>query len=149
VSLGHPLSAQNMANAEISVIQTEVGLHMKSFLLLGSAQDQHEEQYPLQGCKQCVFFTSLLEKGSTMIHLPKELGLQPGNGVLDLNFFQDPELALLQVLPAEFLRAACLSSLRISCLFCHIPPLPWCHHVVVEELGSQLPMLPSGSFGTR
>lgn len=117
MSPGQPLGtfAQNMANAEISVIQTEVGLHMKSFLLLASALDQHKEQYTLQGCKQCVFVTSLLEEVNAMIYLPKELGLQPGNGVLDLNVFQDPELSLLHVAPTEFLRAACLSSLRISC----------------------------------
>ena len=79
---GQPLGtfAQNMANAEINVIQTEVGLHMKSFLFLASALDQCEEQYPLQGCKQRVFVISLLEEASAMIHLPKELGLQPGNG---------------------------------------------------------------------
>lgn len=63
------------------------GLHIKSFLLLAFAQDQCEEQYALQGCKQCIFVTSLLEEASAIISLPKERGLQPGNGVLDLNNF--------------------------------------------------------------
>lgn len=48
--------------------------------------------------------------------IPEELGLQPGNGVLDLNFLQDPGLAVLHVAPIEFMRAACPFSL-------FVPPL--------------------------